>query len=327
MRDKESIREMATAFQKSRVLLTAYELGLFTVLDKDSKTSAYVAKIIGANKRSTDRLMNTLCAIGLLKKKKEKFSNTPAALRFLVRKSPEFVAFLAHTVNSWYTWSTLTEAVRKGKSVADTQIHKRGQKWLEAFIGAMHERASEQAKTLLTLIDLHGVKEILDVGGGSGAYSMAFVRAQKEIKATVFDLPNVLPITRRYIREKGLSERVKTVAGNYTSDNFSSSFDLVFLSHIIHSNSFKENQNLIQKCSSALNPNGQIVIQDFIMEEDRTRPVFGAFFSLNMLVGTASGDTYTEKELRLWLKKSGIVDIARKDTKFGTTLIIGRKRK
>lgn len=323
----DSISEMARAFQKSRVLLTAYELELFTALGEESKSAIEVADMLGTDRRATERLMNALCAISMLEKKEGRFSNTPLTSRFLVKGKPDFMAGMMHLVNLWDTWSTLTQAVRHGKSVLDRHVNETGEKWLSAFIAAMHARACSRASELVDMLDFSGVSRVLDVGGGSGSYSMAFVRAKEGIRAMVFDLPNVIPLTKDYIEKERLSDKVETVVGNYNIDNLGSGFDMVFLSAIIHSNSFEENRNLIRKCSKSLNPEGQVVVQDFIMDEDRTSPHLGALFSLNMLVATESGDTYTESEVRLWMEEANLSDIIRKDTVFGTTLIIGRKIK
>lgn len=324
--NKNGILEIATAFQKSRILLTAYELGLFTTLGKEGKSSFQVSEAIGANERSTDRLMNALCVMGLLKKKNGKFSNTTASLKFLTKESPQFLSGLMHTAHLWDTWSCLTPAVRAGGSFAKHFEDERSKEWLAAFIAAMHERASGQAASVIRMIDLKGTSSILDVGGGSGAYSIAFARAKKRIKSTVFDQHSVIALTKEYIKQAGLSDRIETVEGNYLTDKLGTGFDLIFLSSIIHINSFEENRILLWECSKAINCNGQIVIQDFIMDEDRARPAFGAFFALNMLVGTKSGDTYTESEVKSWLKEAGLSEVIRKDTPFGTTLIAARKR-
>lgn len=321
----DGMRDLATAFQRSRILLTAYELGVFTALGDKTKASGEVAKIIKTAEKSTDRLMNALCVLGLLQKKKGKFSNTASALRFLVKGKPEYMESLMHTINQWDSWSTLTEAVRRGKTLLTRLWGKRGKKWLVAFIAAMDERASMQARGTVSLIDLSGVSKVLDVGGGSGAFSAAFVRAKKGIKAVVFDLPQVIPITRSYVRQEGLLDKVKTVSGNYNINSLGKGFDLIFLSAIVHSNSFKGNQKLIKKCAGALNPGGQVAVVDFIMDKDRTHSAFGALFALNMLVATQQGDTYTESEVRGWMQDAGLSGIKRKDTAFGTTLIIGRK--
>jgi cyclopropane fatty-acyl-phospholipid synthase-like methyltransferase len=235
------------------------------------------------------------------------------------------MAGMMHAVHLWDTWSTLTQAVCHGKSVVAGHTNKRGGERLTAFIASMHQRACQQASALVALLDLSAVSRVLDIGGGSGAYSMAFVRANETIKATVFDLPNVIALTRDYIQKEGLSNRVETVAGDYNIDKFGSGFDLVFLSAIIHINSPEGNRELIRKGAEALNPQGQMVIQDFVMDEDRTTPALGALFALNMLVATESGDTYTESEIRMWMEEAGLAEIIRKDTGFGSSLIIGRR--
>ncbi len=321
------IREIASAFQKSRVLLTAYELGIFTAIGDESKSAVEVAKASGSDARAAERLMNALCAIGMLEKKSGKFSNTPLSSQFLVKGKPDYMAGFMHVVHMWESWSTLTEAVRSGKSVGIQHVEKRNEEWRSAFIAAMNERARGQAQTVANLLDLQGISHVLDVGGGSGAFSMALVRAKEGIRATVFDLPNIVPLTQNYINNENLSDKVDTVAGDYNINDLGSGFDMVFLSAIIHSNSFEKNRILIQKCSNALNTGGQVVVQDFIMNEDRTSPPLAALFSLNMLVATEFGDTYTESEVRMWMKGAGLAGIIRKDTDFGTTLIIGKKNK
>jgi 3-hydroxy-5-methyl-1-naphthoate 3-O-methyltransferase len=321
----QGILEVTTAFMKSRVLLTAYELGLFTLIDEGVRSSAEVARSLGTDSRATDRLMNALCAIGLLEKKEGSFSNTPLASRYLVREGPDFLAGLMHSVHLWDTWSTLTEAVRRGGCVKAGEVGERGADWLRAFIAAMHWRARQHAPIVATVLDLSGVSRVLDVGGGSGAYAMAFVRKREGMSAVVMDLPGVIPLTHEYVSREGLSDRVATVVGDYEKDELGTGFDLVFLSAIIHSNSPHLNRRLIRKGVNALNPSGQLVVQEFIVDEDRTGPPFSALFALNMLVGTESGDTYTESEVRGWMEEAGLRRIMRTDTDFGTTLIIGRR--
>jgi cyclopropane fatty-acyl-phospholipid synthase-like methyltransferase len=321
--EPDRIMEMVTAFQRSRVLLTAYELELFTVLDNESKSSAQVAGALRTDKRATDRLMNALCALELLDKKKDRFSNTALARKFLVKHSPDFMGNLYHSVNLWDTWSTLTQAVYKGTTVIEKKINDRGEKWLTAFIASMHNRAKKHAPKVVGKLDLSKVTRVLDIGGGSGAYAIAFVKSRPNIYAVVFDLPNVIPITRQYIEKEGLTDKIKTIVGDYTVDPLGKGYDLIFLSAIIHINSIDANMNLLKQCSEALNPGGQVVIQDFIMDEDRTIPPSGALFALNMLVSTEAGDTYTESEVTDWMTIAGFTGIKRIDTPYRTSLIYG----
>jgi SAM-dependent methyltransferase len=322
-----SIHDTIYAFRTARVLLTAHELDLFTALDAGLKTSAEAARLLRTDERATDRLMNALCAMGYLAKKRGAFSNTPVAACFLVKGKPEYLAGLMHSASLWRTWSTLTDAVRAGTSVmVRGEVNERAEDWLEAFIAAMHARAFQQAPAVVKLLDLRGVRRVLDVGGGSGAFSMAFVRAKKDIHAVVFDLPNVIPLSRKYIDGEHLSDRIDAAVGDYTVDSLGSDFDLAFLSAVIHSNSAEVNKQLFRKVADALNSNGQIVIQDHIMSEDRTAPLAGALFALNMLVGTKAGDTYTESEVRAWMEEAGFKNIRRKGSPLGNSLMIGRKK-
>ena len=321
-----SLMELARAFQRSRVFLTAYELDVFSAIGDEEKTSEEVANIIGTDPRGTDRLLNALCALELLTKADGKYANSQLAAQSLVKGGPGYQSGLMHTVHLWESWSTLTQAVRHGGTVMQRPTDERGREWLVAFIAAMHARATLEAPFVVGKLDLAGVSRVLDVGGGSGAFSMAFVRAGEGLKATVFDLPNVVPLTQGYIDQEGLSDRIETVTGDYNKDEFGAGFDLAFLSAIIHANSFDQNLNLVKKVSRALNPGGRIVISDFIMDDSRVKPVFGAFFALNMLTGTPGGDTYTESEIKGWMEEAGIAFNERKDLGRGNGLMIGRKK-
>jgi SAM-dependent methyltransferase len=322
----DKIREIAYNFRASRILLTAYELGIFTIIGDHRRTSSEISRALKTDRRATDRLLNALVPIGFCIKEKGKFRNSTSVSRFLVRGKPEYLAGLMHTVHLWDNWSTLTTAVTKGTSVAPRGRTSRGSAdWLESFIAAMHDRAKHQAPAAVSGIDLTGVERVLDVGGGPGTFAMAFVNAQSGMRATVFDLPNVVPLTRRYLRESGLASRIDTIAGDYLVDALPKGYDIVFLSAIIHSNSPAENKRLFRNCVSALRTNGRVVVQDWIMDEERTNPVQGVFFAINMLVGTRAGDTFTEAEVTGWMKSAGLSHITRLDTASGTTQIIGRK--
>jgi SAM-dependent methyltransferase len=322
----QRITDTVYAFREARVLLTAFELDIFTVIGDEPKSSEEIARRAGTNPRATDRLLNALCASGYLRKKPGLFSNALLASRFLVRGKPEYLGGLMHQVHLWDTWSTLSEAVRSGtRALERGPSSERGTNWLEAFIAAMHMRAMHQAPAIVKLIDLKNVSRVLDVGGGSGAFSFAFVRAKKGLSATVFDLTGVVRLTQGYIEAESLGNSISVAAGDYTVDGLGKGFDLVFMSAIIHSNSARTNRELFGKAFEALNPGGRLVVSDFIMNEDRTSPAMGAYFSLNMLVGTAEGDTYTESEVRGWMEEAGFKKVSRTKTEMGADLLTGTK--
>lgn len=143
-----TIREFASSFQKSRILLTGFELDIFTNLDEKGTTSGQIAKQLHLDDHACERLMNALVSLGFLTKQKELFFNTPESSAFLSKKSPAYLGGLAHSNHLWNTWSHLTQVVRTGKSANPSEINVRGDDWLFSFISAMHDRAKKQASVL-----------------------------------------------------------------------------------------------------------------------------------------------------------------------------------
>jgi cyclopropane fatty-acyl-phospholipid synthase-like methyltransferase len=320
-----TIREFAASFQKSRILLSGFELDIFTNIDESGTTNYQIANNLHLDEHACERLLNALVSLGFLTKQNHLFFNTAESSNFLSKKSAEYLGGLMHSNHLWNTWSKLTQVVKTGNSAHSEEINERGEEWLFPFINAMHDRAKKQAPQQLANIDLSGIKSILDIGGGSGAYSMEFVSKKPGIEAIVFDLPNVVPLTKRFLEKEGFSDRIKTYAGDYTTDDLPGGFDLVFLSAIIHSNSLEINQSLIIKCFKSLDKNGKIVIQDWIMNNDRTHPVSGAIFAINMLVGTEAGDCFTEQEVAEMLNAAGFNHISRIEFETGLSQMIAQK--
>jgi SAM-dependent methyltransferase len=325
MMNPNTIREFAASFQKSRILLSGFELDIFTYLDESGTTGKEIAKRLHLDEHACERLMNALVSLGFLEKQNHLFFNTAESFTFLSKKSPEYLGGLMHSNHLWKTWSNLTQVVRTGKSANPSEINERGEDWLFPFINAMHDRAKKQAPQQLASIDLSGVRSVLDIGGGSGAFSMEFVTRKPELEATVFDLPNVVPITKIFLEKEGFSDRILTHSGDYTTDDLPKGFDMAFLSAIIHSNSLEINQDLIKKCYASLNKNGRIVIQDWIMNNERTLPVAGAVFAINMLVGTEAGDCFTEQEVSGMLTAVGFKNISRTEFETGSSQMIAQK--
>jgi SAM-dependent methyltransferase len=318
-----AIRELAMNFQPSRVLLSAVELRLFSLIGGGGLTAAEVAARAGTHPRATDRLLNALCALQLLAKRDGRFWNTADSRRFLDDASPEYAAGLGHTAGMWHSWSGLTEAVRDGRPALGAPINDRGDAWLQPFIAAMHYRAIQHAPRIAALVGLDGVGRALDVGGGSGAFAMEFARQRPGLEAVIFDLPNVVPLARAYIAGAGLGARVTATAGDYLADPLPAGFDLVFLSAVVHSNAPEANARLLRSCAAAVNPGGRVAVVDFVMDGDRIEPPAGALFALNMLVATDHGDTFTEEEIRGWMTDAGLGAGQRIDTGLGTAIIIG----
>jgi cyclopropane fatty-acyl-phospholipid synthase-like methyltransferase len=155
------------------------------------------------------------------------------------------------------------------------------------------------------------VRRMLDVGGGSGAYSIAFAQARPDLTGELLDLQSVVPIAQRHIAEAGLSARLAVRAGDLRTDPLGRDVDLVLISAICHMLSPDENRDLFRRARAALAPGGRVVVQEFVIDEGRTSPSHAALFAVNMLVGTEAGSTYTEAEYTAWLREAGFARVQR----------------
>jgi len=307
----DDLAQTIRGFQDSRAILTAIELDAFSAV-ADGASAAQAAAKMSTDPRATEMLLNALAGLGLLSKHSGTFHNTPVSARYFVAGSPDDSrAATMHTAHLWHRWSTLTDCVREGTAVARREPREVDDRWTRPFIAAMHRNAQERAPHVVRAIGTAGVRRMLDVGGGSGAYSIAFAQASAELRAEVLDRPEVLEIAQGHIERAGLAGRVTTRVGDLRTDDFGEGFDLVLVSAICHMLNPEENRDLLRRCRQALAPRGRTVIQDFILEQDKTAPKMAALFSLNMLVGTQGGASYNESEYAQWLGEAGFRDVSR----------------
>lgn len=320
----DELNALVRGWQESRALLTALELDLFTAVGSGA-TAAEIATQLKTDPRATEMLLHAVASLQLLTKTGCIFRNTPSAARFFTAGSPDNARpALMHTVNLWDRWSTLTECVRTGTNVAPGGA-QRSEAATEAFIAAMHRNAAERAPLVVRTIGMESVGRVLDVGGGSGAYSIAFAQANPALEAEILDRSEVTPIAQRHIDVAGVQDRVRVRVGDLRSDEFVDGYDLVFVSAICHMLDPQENFDLLRRSHRALKPGGRVVVQDFLLEPDKTGPRFAALFSLNMLVGTRGGASYSEQEYTAWLAEAGFGGILRVRLPGPTDLVIGTR--
>ena len=305
----QEILALSRNFMECRLLLTGAELDIFTRLAEPAACED-LAERHGWHERPLTVLLDALAAMGLLIKKDGHYRTDPGLLPFLRSDSPRTVLpMIRHAATIWQYWSNLTRIVTetggvesKGTLFEDPEDNK-------AFIGAMHVVGSQHAPEIVQAINPGSAQRLIDVGGGSGTYTIAFLEAFPEMSATLFDLPDVVSMGRERITDAGLMDRVKIVAGNFYTDTLPGGHDLALVSAIIHMNSLEQNVDLYKKIFDALDPGGRIVIRDHVMKPDRTTPKSGAVFAINMLVGTPGGSTYTYDEIKTGLKAAGFENV------------------
>ena len=303
--------EISGFFWKTCTLHAAIKLNLFTAIGDGRLSADQVAQKIGVNTEALLRLLDALVAMQLLIKDGQNYVNNPSAAKFLCKDSPTYIGYMImhhhHLVDSW---RRLDEAVGNGMPVR-TRASFSDEKVREAFLMGMFNNSSLLAPQLVKQIDLSKHKRMLDLGGGPGTYAIFFCKAYPTLKATVYDLPTSRPFAEKTIKQFGMSEQVNFAGGDFVEEELSGQYDFVWLSHILHGEGPQTCQQIIAKTYEVLETGGMIGIHEFILDNDRTGPLFPALFSLNMLLETDAGRSYTENELQTMLTHAGFQKVTR----------------
>jgi len=307
----EAVLALGRSYQGAAVLAAGAELDLFSMLTRAPLPAAEIARKLQCDLRGLTILLDALVALRLLGKSGGNYA-LPAGLSALLTPegSQTVLAMVQHQANCLRRWAQLAQVVKTGRpSVRTPSV--RGEAGDEAsFIGAMHNISAPNADEVIRAVQPLEFRHLLDIGGASGTWTIAFLRACPSAQATLFDLPEVIPMARQRLAAAGLEGRVKLVAGDFMSDPLPPGSDLAWVSAIVHQNSRAQNRALFGKVFAALTPGGRIAIRDVVMEEDRTQPVAGALFAVNMLVATEGGGTFTFAELREDLETAGFTGVA-----------------
>jgi 3-hydroxy-5-methyl-1-naphthoate 3-O-methyltransferase len=198
------------------------------------------------------------------------------------------------------------------------------------FWQAMHSLSIFTARAVSEAVDFSGFRNLLDVGGGSGAYDIELCARYPNLSATVYDLPFVTEIAARKVAEAGLNGRIATHPGDFFSDpKFPAGHDVILLSMIMHDWSEADDRAILGKCYEALPANGAVVISELLVNDQKTGPAPAALMSLNMLIETVGGRNYTPAEYRAWLTDAGFRDIRAVwfEAAGANGVVIGYKRK
>ena len=283
------LMRLANGYAESKVLLVANELGLFTAIGQGGKCADSLATTCGASREGMDLLLQALAGLGLVRLKAGRYWNTVTNLLWLLN-------------HHWSDWTGMARAIRRGRPgwapVTKTAAFRR------RFALAMHERSYMLAPRTLDGIRLpRGATRLLDLGGGSGAYSIALAQRHPDVHVLLVD--QAVSVARRQIKEAGLADRIAVRQGNVLTAPLDSGFDLVLISNLLHDFSEAENRGLLRRAHGALRPGGKIVIVEYFLNAAGTLPAEAAVFSLLMYAFTPTGRSYAWNDVEAWLRGTG----------------------
>ena len=303
--------EISGYFWKTCALHAAVKLDVFTVIGDKQITAGQVSHKLNGAQRGVERLLDALTAMDLLQKSDGKYANTSLGKTFLAKGSPKYMGhIIMHHHNLLESWSQLDQAVLSGRPVR-TRASSNNDEWRESFLMGMFNLAMGLAPKIVPLIDLSSRRHLLDLGGGPGTYAIHFCMNNSRLKATVYDLPTTRPFAEKTIERFKLADRIQFSDGNYLKDPIEGRYDAIWLSHILHGEGPEDCRMIIKKAVGALEPGGIIIIHDFILNNSMDGPIFPALFSLNMLLGTDSGQSYSEDQIKDMLADAGVKNMRR----------------
>jgi predicted O-methyltransferase YrrM len=309
--DPGKLLKTSGSYWQACTLQAGVHLEIFSLIGNDQLRAEEMAQRSGADVRGIKILLNALTAMGLLIKCDDLYANAGEAKTFLVKASTEYIGhIIMHHHHLVRAWSQLSQAVVTGKPVRKRSSFGEAEE-RESFLMGMFNLAMEIAPQLVRQIDLEGRQHLLDLGGGPGTYAIHFCLANPRLRATVYDLPTTQPFARQTIDRFDLSDRITFKPGDYVEEDLTGTYDVAWLSHILHGEGPEVCKGVITKVVSALEPGGLILIHDFILEDSFDGPLFPALFSLNMLINTDEGRSYSEAQITKMLDRVGVREIRR----------------
>ena len=307
----QEVLDLSRSFQPACVLTAAAALDVFSPLYAEPMKAEALAGKLGTDPRATAILLDALVALKFLSKQGEEYSVPESAAGLMCEQSAEnILPMVRHLANCLRRWAELPKVTQTGKCAEIAPSIRGADADIEDFIGGMNTISRPIAAGVIDKIKPFKFRHILDIGGGPGTWTIAFLHAVPDAWATLFDLPAVIPIAKQQFAEAGLSDRVTFVGGDYYTDALPEGADLAWLGAICHQNSRRQNRDLFTRVHTALSDEGAIVIRDVIMDPSRTSPAVGALFAVNMLVSTEAGGTYTFDEYREDLCAAGFGEVA-----------------
>ena len=327
----ERILQFAFGYAPPLILEAAIRHHVFDTLDFGPKSLHQIHLDTGASERGLANILNALAGLEFLNKDKDGiYSLTAESAAFLVSTKPSFQGgVIRHTsLQLVPKWLQLNEVVRTGKPAAAVNRESTGGDFFKEFVNDIFPMSYPAAQELAQHLELSArdnAVKVLDLAAGSGVWGIALAQSSPGVHVTALDWPEVIPVTTSTVGRFGLQDRFTFVEGDLQQADFGTGHDVATLGHILHSEGMERSKLLLQKTFAALAPGGIIAIAEFLVNADRTGPLNGLIFAVNMLVNTDDGDTYSLEEIGDWLREAGFAEVRTLATRGPSPLILATK--
>ena len=307
------IMQLGIGFWGSKALLSAIELGLFTVLARGACDAETLRLQLGLHPRSARDFFDALVALGMLKRTGARYANTPETALFLDRNKSSYVGGILEMANArlYRFWGSLTEGLRTGKAQNEAKTGEdffgtlyADPKRLEGFLKAMTGLSLGPARILVKKFPWKQYRTFVDVGCAQGGVAVEIALAHKHLTGMGMDLSVVQPVFEAYAKSRGVDSRLRFVPGDFFKEPLPHA-DVIIMGHILHDWNLEEKMMLLRKAYAALPPKGALIVHEALIDDDRKVNAFGLLMSLNMLIETHGGFDFTGADCRKWMKEVG----------------------
>jgi hypothetical protein len=312
------ILETAFSFWSSKVLLTAVEFDVFTLLANRRLTGSELGSQLGLHPRGIRDFFDALVAMKFLDREGDdetaQYFNTPSSALYLSRESPRYIGGILIMLNDrlFKFWHDLPAALRSGKPQNEVKHGGKGMfealyeevPKLEQFMGAMTGLSRINFEAFATVFDFSPFQTLCDVGGATGLLSIEVAKRHSHLRCISFDLPKVEPIAQRQIAAAGLSDRIRTASGNFFEDALPKA-DIITMGMILHDWNLDRKMQLIRAAYEALPPDGALVAIEALIDDARRENLFGLLMSLNMLIEFGDAFDFTGADFQNWCREVG----------------------
>ena len=319
------------AYAPPLIIGAAVSNKVFDSLASGAKTVEQVSKETGASARGLRAIMNALVGLELLKKDRhENFSLTPESEAFLVSNKPGTLAgfFPMNIKRLIPLWLKLDETVRTGRPAEARNEEHPGTEFFTELVGNIIPMSYGSANALGDHLKLAKAKtetRVLDLAAGSGIWGIVLAQKSSHVRVTAVDWAGMIPTTKRITQKFGVDDRFQFIEGDLLEADFGSGYDVATLGHILHSEGEERSRKLLKKTFNALKSGGTIVIAEWLVNDERTEPLPSLLFSVQMLVNTEHGDTFSFNEIKGWLEQAGFEKARTLDVPGPSPLVLATK--
>ncbi len=329
-----SIMQIGFAFWGSKTLLSAVDLGIFTELARQPQDLLSLQKRLELHSRGARDFLDALVALGFLSRENGVYANAPEANLFLDKAKPSYIGGILELANNriYPSWNNLTKAIRTGlpqnmeESGLDEsflELYDNAGKSKE-FLRAMSGISRPANMAIAKKLPWAQYKTFVDLGTAQGDLAVQIALANPHVTGIGFDLPPVRPVFEEYVKENDLADRLKYVEGSFFEEPLPKA-DVLLFGHILHNWNLDEKKTLLKKAYEALPPGGAVVVYEPIIDDERSKNVFGLTMSLNMLIETSGGFDFTGADCKGWMEEAGFKKVRVEHLGGPDSMVIGIK--